>query len=46
MNIGSMYTNISIVAYPVFGVCTTAVQWERMQTVAEELSIESGLHLF
>jgi hypothetical protein len=30
MNIGIMYTNISNIAYPVFGVCTLAMQWECM----------------
>ncbi len=43
MNIGSMYTNISIVAYLVFGVCTLAVQslWECMQIVCRRSRVQN-----
>ncbi len=41
MNIGSMYTNVSIVAYPVFGVCTLAVQWECMRIVCRRSRVRN-----
>ncbi len=46
LNIGSMYTNISTVAYPVFGVCTLEVQWECMQIVCRRSRVRHPFAYF
>ncbi len=46
MNIGRMYTNISIVAYPVFGVFTLAGQWEYMRIVCRRSRVQNPFAFF
>ncbi len=46
MNIWNMYINISRATYPVFGVCTLAVQWECMRTVCRRSRVRMWFAFF
>jgi hypothetical protein len=41
MNNWNMYTNVSLVTYPVFGVCTLAVQWEHMRNLCRRSRVRT-----